>query len=61
MWVGTAAAGVSSVPSVRDEDARQLHRTWETLQQDRTRVVNRLKAILATLGVRLPIGADFPA
>jgi transposase len=49
------------VPSVRDEDARQLHRTWETLQQDRTRVVNRLKAILATLGVRLPIGADFPA
>jgi transposase len=49
------------VPSVGDEDARQLHRTWETLQQDRTRVVNRLKALLATLGVRLPIGADFPA
>jgi transposase len=52
---------VVRVPSVRDEDARHLHRTWETLQQDRTRVVNRLKAMLATLGVRFPIGTDFPA
>jgi hypothetical protein len=32
---------------VADEDARQLHRTWETLQGDRTRVINRLKAVLA--------------
>ena len=49
------------VPSVGDEDARHLHRTWETLQQDRTRVVNRLKAVLATLGLRMAIGSDFPA
>lgn len=52
---------VVRVPSVADEDARQLHRTRETLQADRTRVINRLKAVLATLGVRVPIAADFLA
>ena len=50
---------VVRVPSVADEDARQLHRTCETLQGDRTRVINRLKAVLATHGVRLAITADF--
>jgi transposase len=50
---------VVRVPSVADEDARQRHRTWETLQGDRTRVINRLKAVLATHGVRLAITADF--
>ena len=50
---------VVRVPSVAEEDARQVHRTWETLQGDRTRVINRLKAGLATHGVRLGITADF--
>jgi transposase len=50
---------VVRVPSVADEDARQLHRTWETLQADRTRVINRLKATLATQGVQLPITTAF--
>lgn len=50
---------VVRVPSVAEEDARQLHRTWETLQGDRTRVINRLKAVLATHGVRLGVTADF--
>jgi hypothetical protein len=50
---------VVRVPSVADEDARQLHRTWETLQGDRTRVINRLKAVLASHGVQLAITADF--
>jgi transposase len=50
---------VVRVPSVLDEDARQLHRTWETLQADRTRLVNRLKATLATLGARVPLTPDF--
>jgi transposase len=50
---------VVRVPSVADEDARQLHRTWETLQGDRTRLINRLKAVLASHGVRLAITADF--
>lgn len=52
---------VVRVPSVADEDARQLHRTLETLQADRTRLINRLKAVLATLGVRMSIRADFLA
>jgi transposase len=52
---------VVRVPSVADEDARQLHRTWETLQGDRTRVINRVKAVLASQGVRLAITADFLA
>ena len=45
---------VVRVPSVEDEDARQLHRTRETLQGDRTRLINRLKATLPTLELRLP-------
>jgi transposase len=50
---------VVRVPTAAEEDARQLHRTWETLQQDRTRLRNRLKGLLATLGVRLPIDGRF--
>jgi transposase len=52
---------VVRVPSVLDEDARQLHRTRETLQGDRTRLINRLKATLATLGIRHAITQDFLA
>jgi transposase len=50
---------VVRVPSVEEEDARQLHRTWETVQQDRTRLINRLKGLLTTVGVRLRLDADF--
>jgi transposase len=50
---------VVRVPSVAAEDARQLHRTLETLQGDRTRLINRLTSVLATLGVRLRVTADF--
>jgi transposase len=47
------------VPSVTEEDARQLPRTAESLTRDRTRLVNRLKALLATQGVRLRIDQHF--
>jgi transposase len=50
---------VVRVPTVAEEDARQLHRTRATLQQDRTRLINRLKSVLATQGVVLPIRRDF--
>lgn len=50
---------VVRVPSVEEEDARQLHRSWETLQQDRTRLMNRLQGLLMTQGVRLPVTTDF--
>src|SRR5437763_14935792 len=52
---------VVRVPNVAEEDARQLHRSWETLQQDRTRLLCRLQGLLMTQGVRLHITADFLA
>src|SRR5262245_7881847 len=52
---------VVRVPSVAEEDARQLHRTRETVQQDRNRLINRLKALLITQGLTLSIDTDFRA
>lgn len=50
---------VVRVPTVSEEDARHLHRTWEMIQQERNRVINRLKGLLATQGVALPVTGDF--
>lgn len=50
---------VVRVPTVAEEDARQLHRTRETLQKDRTRRICRLQGLLVTQGVRLRIEGDF--
>ena len=47
------------VPTVADEDARQLPRTWETLAEDRTRLINRMKGLLATQGVQVAIDKHF--
>ena len=43
---------VVRVPTVAEEDARHLPRTLETLTQERTRLINRLKGLLATQGVQ---------
>jgi transposase len=51
---------VVRAPSVADEDARHLHRTRETIQQDRTRLINRLKSRLLTQGLALAVDASFP-
>jgi hypothetical protein len=40
--LGDRRVGESCVPTVTDEDARQLPRTWETLTADRTRLINRM-------------------
>ncbi len=50
---------VVHVPTVAEEDARQLPRTLETLTADRTRLINRLKGLLNTHGVSMRIGKDF--
>jgi len=47
------------VPTVVEEDARHLHRTREALQQDRTRIINRLKGLLTTQGLALRLDAHF--
>lgn len=50
---------VVRVPTDQEEDARQLPRTWEAVQQDRTRVINRLQGLLVTAGVRVRVCGDF--
>lgn len=47
------ACRVIRVPSDEMEDARQVHRTIETLQADRTRVVNRIRGVLIAQGIGL--------
>jgi transposase len=46
---------VLRVPTVEEEDRRHLHRELRTLKQERTRVTNRLKGLLATHGIRLTL------
>jgi len=50
---------VVRVPSVAEEDARQVHRSWETLQKDHTRLMCRLRSLLVTQGIRMPITSGF--
>lgn len=51
------------VPSEEDEDRRHLHRELKTLEGDRNRLVNRIRALLAELGFnsRMRLNAHFPA
>jgi transposase len=52
---------VVRVPSVDEEDRRQLHRELTTAKQDRTRVINRIKGLLAGHGVQLALLGDVDA
>lgn len=47
---------VVRVPSVAAEDARQLHRTWHTLQNDRTPFLAQLEAARLWDGTPVPAG-----
>jgi transposase len=52
---------VVQVPSVADEDRRQLHRDLLELKAERTQHSNRIKALLAGCGLALPrLDAAFP-
>lgn len=50
---------VVRVPSVADEDRRQLHRELQSLKTERTQHTNRIKGLLVGQGVRLPVKEDF--
>jgi len=50
---------VVSVPTVEQEDSRQLHRELRALRVDRTRHINRIKGLLASYGIRMVVGRDF--
>jgi transposase len=51
---------IVQVPTPEQEDARQLHRELQTLKQEGTEHVNRLKGLLASLGLSLEIDKHFP-
>lgn len=50
---------VVRVPSVQEEDGRQLSRELETLKRERTAHRNRMRGLLASQGVDLKIRQDF--
>lgn len=52
---------VLRVPTVDEEDRRQLHRELRTLKKERTRVTNRIQGLLANQGIRLPKTRDLGA
>jgi transposase len=52
---------VVRVPTVLEEDQRQLHRELLTAKRDRARVTNRMKGLLANQGVVVQVGAGFLA
>lgn len=52
---------VVNVPSVADEDRRQLHRGLKDLQGQQTQCSNRIKGLLASQGLKAPVDADFRA
>jgi len=52
---------VVRVPSIEEEDRRQLHRELTTAKQDRTRIINRIKGLLAGHGVQLVLQGDVEA
>jgi len=52
---------VLRVPSVEQEDRRHLHRELKLAKQDRTRVSNRMKGLLANNGLTLNLRQDIRA
>jgi transposase len=51
---------VVRVPTQEEEDRRHLHRELEKVKQTRTALTNRIKGLLATVGVRLKEIAQLP-
>lgn len=47
------------VPSVAEEDRRQLHRDLQEMKAQRTQHSNRIQSLLVTLGLDLEVNADF--
>ena len=51
---------VVNIPGEDIEDYRQLHRERSALQKERTRLINRIKGLLATQGLILSVTPSFP-
>jgi transposase len=52
---------VVNVPSISDEDGRQLHRGLKDIQRQKTECSNRIKGLLASQGLTAPVDANFRA
>src|SRR5262249_57389932 len=52
---------VVNVPTVADEDRRQLHRGLKDLQRQQTERSNRIKGLLASQGLDVAVDANFRA
>jgi transposase len=52
---------VVNVPSVADEDGRQLHRGLKDVQRQKTECSNRIKGLLASQGLTATVDANFRA
>ena len=52
--------GIVRVPTAADEDRRQLHRELIELKTQRTEHVNRIKGLLAGIGLSTSVDADLP-
>ena len=50
---------IVNVPTVADEDRRQLHRGLKDLQRQQTECSNRIKGLLASQGLDVQVDADF--
>jgi transposase len=50
---------VVNVPTVADEDGRQLHRGMKDLQRQKTECSNRIKGLLASQGLTAAVDANF--
>jgi transposase len=50
---------VVRVPTVEQEDGRQLHGELASLKRERTQHINRIKGLLVNQGVRLAVKSDF--
>jgi transposase len=50
---------VVQVPAIEDEDRRQLHRGLKDLQRQRTECSNRIKGLLASVGLSAEVDAKF--
>src|SRR5476651_807873 len=50
---------VVNVPSVADEDARQLHHGLKDVQRQKTECSNRIKGLLASQGLTAAVNANF--
>jgi transposase len=50
---------VVNVPSVEAEDRRHLHRELTVLKSERTRHINRIKGLLISQGISMPVNTGF--